>query len=160
MRTAAFVPALAMAIALAAAPAAAQFTAAVVPPKKLAKVDTMTVRDSVRQAQQQLATRLTDMRTWVDSAASAIAARTGTAPADTAQAAAGANDSTTVAAGEVAQPSIVDTTRAGAAAPPQKTDKTERFRNGAPAPATATPLPLLALLGAAAVVLGLVLRRV
>ena len=47
----------------------AQFTAALVPPRVKAKVDTTARRDSVRRATVALAARVTDMKKWVDSAA-------------------------------------------------------------------------------------------
>ncbi|MEO6208896.1 MAG: hypothetical protein ABIQ10_02110 [Gemmatimonadaceae bacterium] len=49
--------------------ASAQFTAAIMPPRVKAKVDTVMRQDSVRRATVALATRVTDMRKWVDSAA-------------------------------------------------------------------------------------------
>ena len=49
--------------------ASAQFTAAVVPPRVKAKVDTTVKQDSVRRATVALAARVTDMKKWVDSAA-------------------------------------------------------------------------------------------
>lgn len=60
---------LACALAAVSATAGAQFTAAVVPPKAAAKVDTTVKQDSVRRATVALAARVTDMRKWVDSAA-------------------------------------------------------------------------------------------
>jgi hypothetical protein len=63
------IPMLVCALAISAAGARAQFTAAVVPPKVAAKVDTTVKKDSVRRATVALAARVTDMRKWVDSAA-------------------------------------------------------------------------------------------
>ncbi len=51
------------------ATANAQFTAAVVPPRVKAKVDTTAKQDSVRRATIAVAARVTDMKKWVDSAA-------------------------------------------------------------------------------------------
>jgi hypothetical protein len=51
------------------ATANAQFTAAVVPPRVKAKVDTTATQDSVRRATIAVAARVTDMKKWVDSAA-------------------------------------------------------------------------------------------
>jgi len=51
------------------ATAKAQFTAAVVPPRVKAKVDTTAKQDSVRRATIAVAARVTDMKKWVDSAA-------------------------------------------------------------------------------------------
>jgi hypothetical protein len=62
-------PLLVCALAVLTATANAQFTAAVVPPKVTAKVDTTVKQDSVRRATVALAARVTDMRKWVDSAA-------------------------------------------------------------------------------------------
>lgn len=63
------IPLIACALAAISATAGAQFTAAVVPPKVKAKVDTTEKQDSVRRATVALAARVTDMRKWVDSAA-------------------------------------------------------------------------------------------
>ena len=51
------------------ATANAQFTAAVVPPRVKAKVDSIATQDSVRRATIAVAARVTDMKKWVDSAA-------------------------------------------------------------------------------------------
>ncbi len=48
--------------------ASAQFTAAIIPPRAKAKVDTVMRQDSVRRATVALAARVTDMKKWVDSA--------------------------------------------------------------------------------------------
>jgi hypothetical protein len=63
------IPLLVCALAALTATANAQFTAAVVPPKATAKVDSTAKQDSVRHATVALAARVTDMRKWVDSAA-------------------------------------------------------------------------------------------
>ena len=63
------IPLLVCALAALTATAGAQFTAAVVPPKTAAKVDSTAKQDSVRHATVALAARVTDMRKWVDSAA-------------------------------------------------------------------------------------------
>jgi hypothetical protein len=132
-------------------PAAAQFTSAVVPPKEKPRVDSTAVRgDSVRREQVKLADRMKDMTAWVDSAAVALAAQPSSQAADTsapARTAAGASRDgervTAAATGEVA---------------PSR-DGTTRFENGAPAPATATELPLLFLLGIGVTLVGVALRR-
>jgi hypothetical protein len=64
------IPLLVCALAALTATAGAQFTAAVVPPAAKANVDTTAKKDSVRRATVALAARVTDMRKWVDSAAS------------------------------------------------------------------------------------------
>ncbi|MDB4907328.1 MAG: hypothetical protein JWO05_2112 [Gemmatimonadetes bacterium] len=119
-------------MALAASPASAQFTTFVSPPKKdsiaaaaAAVASTPAKRDSVQRV------ALGNMKTWVDS----VAGTTGS----TATVAAPLDSTTTV------------TTPAPAAAPrPAQTT----FTNGAVAPATASMLPALALLGLAALSLG------
>lgn len=132
----------AAALFLAPAPALAQFTTAVQPPARdsapatVAAAESVVVarRDSVVQAQR------TDLRAWVDSAASALAAA---APMDTA-----VPPDDSVAAVVGAPP-----------ARPAPSAPTTEFREGAPAPATATPLPLLLLAGGALAGLGAALRR-
>jgi hypothetical protein len=63
------IPLLVCALAALTVTADAQFTAAVVPPKAAAKVDTTVKKDSAHRATVALAARVTDMRKWVDSAA-------------------------------------------------------------------------------------------
>jgi hypothetical protein len=75
------------------ATADAQFTAAVVPPKTAAKVDSTAKQDSVRHATVALAARVTDMRKWVDSAAGV------SLPRDDSSAALASNSSTADTAG-------------------------------------------------------------
>ena len=87
--------------------------------------------DSIRTVQ------LSDMREWVDSASVAMAAAPDTAAVE-------------VDSGEVAmeRPEL-----------PRDREPTTEFREGAPAPATATRLPLLALIGIGALGIGAVLVR-
>ena len=63
------IPLVACALAALTATAGAQFTAAVVPPRVKAAVDTTVRKDSAHRATVALAARVTDMRKWVDSAA-------------------------------------------------------------------------------------------
>jgi hypothetical protein len=63
------IPLIVCALAALTATAGAQFTAAVVPPRVKAAVDTTVKKDSVKRATVALAARVTDMRKWVDSAA-------------------------------------------------------------------------------------------
>jgi hypothetical protein len=139
------------ALVCAASPAAAQFTSAVVPPQAKQRVDTTVARaDSMRKQQEKLAQRMKDMNAWVDSAAVALAAQPNAQAADTsaaARSAAGASRTgeqvTATATGEVAV----------------GRDGATKFKNGAPAPATATELPLLLVLGIGATLAGVALRR-
>ncbi|HVE78516.1 MAG TPA: hypothetical protein VNA89_06630 [Gemmatimonadaceae bacterium] len=122
----------AFAVALAAQPASAQFTTVVRPAARTdSVVDSTPIvarRDSVTRA------TLADLRAWVDSSA-ALASR---APAD----------STTVPDSAAA---VVD------AAQPAAPERTTEFSDGAVAPATASPLPFLALLGVVSFLIGLAL---
>jgi hypothetical protein len=119
------------------APAAAQFTTVIVPPKKEQPAPVAANPESPA-ADAAIAARITDMKAWVDSAAVALAAK----PAAVA----------------------VDTTTQTEAEPPAKAaaqvaQETTEFRDGAPAPDTATPLPLLIVLGVSALAGGALIRR-
>ena len=120
-------------MAFAASPASAQFTTFVSPPKKdsvaataAAATATPAKRDSVQRV------ALGNMKTWVDS----VAGTTGTAAAVITPV-----DSTTKA---VTTPAVA----------PEPRPAPTTFSNGAVAPATASMLPALALLGLAALSLG------
>lgn len=160
----------------------AQFTAAVVAPRTTAKVDTTARKDSVRRATVALAARVTDMKKWVDSAAGVPLPP----ESDSASAVASASDTTTPAtkdsvilnrnarvradsASSIATVEVHDSTglRPDSAATPNRptsahprTDRvTTRYTPGAPAPNTATALPLLALIAASTLLAGVALRR-
>lgn len=147
----AIIPALVLAASAELLPA--QFTTVVVPPPRPERPqvprsiagDTSILRDTSATK------RMQEMSAWVDSAAVAMGIETAAAeslavpvPADSVAQPAGPPADTT------GRP-VTDTTasREGAA----------RWREGAPAPDTATPLPLVALLGAGLVGAGLYLRR-
>jgi hypothetical protein len=120
---------------LAAAPsiAAAQFTTVIRPPERQEAVPTaaeVAARDSVATLQ------ITSMQAWVDSVAAEAAAQGDTIVAE-------------VSAGAV----VTDSAELVAA----RSGSTTSFRDGASAPDTATPLPLLLLSGLLAVGLGGVL---
>jgi hypothetical protein len=132
------------ALVAAASPAAAQFTTAI-PPRPRADADVPpAVADSIARDTSTVE-RLRDMREWVDSAAVAI--DVDVPPADSALA---AGDSSARADSAGAAP--VPETRVAQGAPPA-------FRDGAPAPDTATPLPLIALAGGSLLVAGAWLLR-
>lgn len=125
--------------------ASAQFTAVVAPPPPTRKAQAAVAhadsasrnvgaRDSAN------ATRLTDMKTWVDSATVALTGQAVTAPATALDTAA-----------DVAP-------KAAAAATPAQTAE-PAMHDGARAPDTATPLPTLALIGTGALGAGLLLLR-
>ena len=123
--------------ALLAAPAAsAQFTGLVTPPAPPAPPVELVASAGDVTADTTPARRMSDMKAWVDSAAVAVAAQ---APPDTAT-----------------PPVVVETPPAGVT-PPQ--EEVPAFREGAPAPDTATPLPALLVVGAGLVAGGALLRR-
>jgi cobalamin biosynthesis Mg chelatase CobN len=146
-------------VAASAAPAAAQFTSAVIPPPSsgrdslariVARTDTMS-RPSHAPDSSAAAT-LSSMKVWVDSVALAMGNRPPGAAADTT--AAGAPVEAPSAGRTPSRSRDTVTTRVEA-----EGGEVTRFRNGAPAPETATPLPLLAVLGVVSVVAGALLRR-
>lgn len=116
---------------LAAAPAAAsaQFTTYIAPPKKVDTTKPPTVAQARAAADSATRATLGNMKAWVDSAAGETIPAESTAVATT---------TTTVSNGET-------------------TTETTAFRNGAPAPETASDLPMLALIGFAALSLGTVM---
>ena len=130
-----------------ATPAAAQFTATVVPPPRAKQPAAEAARPlAAPRADSAAAARLSDLRAWVDSAAGAIA----TEPAADSQA-----PSETV--GDSADTAMVTGPTSRSVAAAQR--ETQEFRNAAPAPATASSLPLLALLGLGSLLLGITVRR-
>jgi hypothetical protein len=165
--------------------AGAQFTAAVVPPRTKSKVDSTAMQDSVRRATVALAARVTDMKKWVDSAAgvSVPAADSTTSKADsktskkgsaatpltkdsvvmTRNARVRADSAAAIMTVEVHDSSGLKGTDSAKAVPPTSSRDssagTKRFANGAPAPATASLLPLLALAGLSTLLAGAALRR-
>jgi hypothetical protein len=127
-------------------PAAAQFTAAVVPPPAVKDSSSETRRGApeARSDSAAVAARqLSDLREWVDSAALAVEARPTERPLATTP-----GDTLSAAMEEANMP----------AAAPARTETVE-FRNGAIAPSTASPLPLLALLGVGSLLIGIAVRR-
>ncbi len=165
-----------------AAPAGAQFTAAVVPPRAKAKIDTIVTQDSVRRATVALAARVTDMRKWVDSAAgvsipAADSARQTAKTADSAKTAV-MRDSVILnrnariradSAASIATVEVHDSTGLKApvdsarTVPPTSRNNargdTKTFASGAPAPATASMLPFLAIAGVTSLLAGAALGR-
>ncbi|HJU69733.1 MAG TPA: hypothetical protein VJ650_15945 [Gemmatimonadaceae bacterium] len=121
---------------LAAPGASAQFTGLVTPPPRPAPPVEIIAEAGAVVADTSAAARMSDMKAWVDSAAVAVAAQT---PQDT------------------ATPPVVIQTPAAAEPAPQ--EEVSAFREGAPAPNTATPLPALVLLGMGLLAGGAALRR-
>ncbi|MDQ2768609.1 MAG: hypothetical protein M3Y30_15820 [Gemmatimonadota bacterium] len=164
--------------------AGAQFTAVVVPPRVKAKVDTTVTKDSVRRATVALAARVTDMRKWVDSAAGvSIPAGDSTMSVKNSAAAAAppmkdsvvmshnarvrADSAASIATVEVHDSAGLKASDSAKVVPPTSSRNasrdslrdTKRFASGAPAPNTASLLPLLALAGASTLLAGAALRR-
>lgn len=121
----------AAALAIGSGTAQAQFTSLVTPPRRPQPAPAMVAQQQAK-ADSVAHVAVTDMRAWVDSAAGSVGAATAT-PAE----------STTVAA--------------PVTTPAPQPQPTTAFREGATAPQTASPLPLLALIGAGALVLGALL---
>ncbi|MDQ6887291.1 MAG: hypothetical protein M3068_08355 [Gemmatimonadota bacterium] len=138
----------------AAAPAAAQFTTVIQPPASAVKQQQQAVAriDSARKRTDSatVASRLTNMKSWVDSAAGVTESRKPVPPPDSAA---------TVRPGARADSAAPPLTAVSTRAVPAPAETHTTFRDGAPAPATGTELPLLALLASGAVVAGAVLRR-
>lgn len=142
-----------------AAPAAAQFTSAVIPPPQPVR-DTATAipradtaRPPRRSQDSSTAATLSSMKAWVDSAAQALSTQTPAMGADT------TSTGAAKARGQSTRPPARSARDTGATHAENDTGRVQRFRNGAAAPDTATALPLLTLLGLGAVVAGAVLRR-
>jgi hypothetical protein len=132
------IPTISFVLALLAAPAAsAQFTGLVTPPPRPAPPAELVARGGDVTSDTAVGRRMTDMKAWVDSAAVAVEAQ---APRDT----------------TTPPPVIVETPPAAEPAPQEEVSA---FREGAPAPDTATPLPALLLLGAGLIAGGAALRR-
>ena len=130
-------------LALSAIPASAQFTSVVVPPPAkpapVAQAGAPTIaerRDSAARV------TMTNMKDWVDSAAATLGVSV--APVDSARA-------------PVAAPAAQPDSQAAARTPARR--ETTEFREGAQAPNTATPIPMLAMLGLVSLVAGLLLLR-
>ena len=127
-----------------AVPASAQFTGVVVPPPAKAVVVADTVTRTIAERRDSASrVTITNMKDWVDSAAATL----GVAPAPVPVPVGVADSLQPVPAAPQAAPTM--------AAPPATTE----FREGAPAPNTATPVPTLALLGLLSLVAGLWLLR-
>ena len=114
----------------------AQFTTFVAPPRKAAVDSPATVVAAKARADSVARMSLTDMKTWVDSAAG------------TSTQVASANDST-MAAANAAAPAVQ--------APAGNARETTTFSNGAIAPNTASPLPAYLATGLASLSVGLFL---
>ncbi len=142
------IAAVAALVTVAAVPAAAQVASVVAPPK-VAHAETAQVQAKAIAAKRDtsVATRLSDMKSWVDSA-SGVAIKTtpisATPSADSTRPRITSADTARAASTVRAQPARVEATT---------------FHNGAAAPATATLLPMIVLAGIALLSAGVVLIR-
>ena len=133
----------AAALAVCSVEASAQFTGVVVAPKaKPAVVADSTPKSVVERRDSVAKVNLGNMKDWVDSAAAKIGVPVAPVVTDSAMA--------PVAPAPLARPQDP-----GVPAPRSTTE----FREGAAAPSTATPIPLLALLGVSSLLAGLWLLR-
>ena len=130
-------------LALCSVKASAQFTGVVVPPKAKVTVAVDSTPKAVAKLRDSVAkVNLGNMKDWVDSAAATLGVPVAPAVTDTAIRA-------PVAPAPVAHAEVPAATARG----------TTEFREGAAAPNTATPIPLLALLGISSLAAGLWLLR-
>ena len=128
-------------LALSAIPASAQFTGVVVPPPAKAAAVVQAQAETISERRDSAArVTMTNMKDWVDSAAAKLGVTV--APVDSALAPVNAP-----AAPQAAAPT------------PARSGETTEFREGAQAPNTATPIPMLALLGLVSLIAGLLLLR-
>jgi hypothetical protein len=134
---------------IAVAPAAAQITTTIAKPKPNEQVQAAAARREAATQDSVARVTLTDMKTWVDSAANALAVRPDTAGTPSVSGVAAPQPP---AAGDSAQPS-------SPASPQEPAPREPEFREGARAPNTATSFPTLALVGGALIIVGTVLRR-
>jgi hypothetical protein len=132
----------AAAVALFSVPASAQFTGVVVAPPKPAPAVDSAPKTIAERRDSAVKVTMTNMKDWVDSAATSLGVPV--APV--------VIDSAATAAAVAPMPAHVDSAAHVARA-------TTEFREGAPAPNTATPIPLLALLGLTSLVAGLWMMR-
>jgi hypothetical protein len=108
-------------------------------PKPTDSAKVVVVRHETVRTDTSMRMRLTDMKTWVDSAAGSVAPPASAKPPEAIPA--------------VPTPPTPDT----ASINPVSRDSVARLRHGRRAPATASDLPLFALIGAAALAVGTVL---
>lgn len=164
--------------------AGAQFTAAVVPPRVKAKADTVMKQDSVRRATVALAARVTDMKKWVDSAAGvsipaadstslSVRGKTDSSKTPVVKDSVILNRNARIRADSAASIATVEvhdstglkapTDSAKTVPPPTSRNDThgdtKTFASGAAAPATASLLPLLAIIGATTLLAGAALVK-
>ena len=118
------------------------------PPRKNEPAQQAAAQQREKVAQDSVArVAMTGMKEWVDSASAALAIRPDTVPnaADTA----------------VGTPRVATAPapKSDSSANARASERQSEFRNGARAPNTATPIPMIALAGVLLIVMGMALRR-
>jgi hypothetical protein len=118
------------------------------PPRKTEPAQQAAAQQREKVAQDSVArVAMTGMKEWVDSASAALAIRPDTVPnaADTA----------------VGTPRVATAPapKSDSSANARASERQSEFRNGARAPNTATPIPMIALAGVLLIVMGMALRR-
>ncbi|HTK50474.1 MAG TPA: hypothetical protein VL308_01235 [Gemmatimonadaceae bacterium] len=118
------------------------------PPRKTEPAQQAAAQQREKVAQDSVArVAMTGMKEWVDSASAALAIRPDTVPnaADTA----------------VGTPRVATAPapKSDSSANARASERQSEFRNGARAPNTATPIPMIALAGVLLIVMGMGLRR-
>ena len=127
---------------LSAVPASAQFTGVVVPPPAKAPAVAPAVAQTLAERRDSaVKVTMTNMKDWVDSAAATLGVVAAPVATDT------------------AQPPVAAAPAPVAQEPAPRVPETTEFREGAPAPNTATPIPMLALTGLVSLAAGLWLLR-
>jgi hypothetical protein len=133
----------------------AQFTTFIPPRNKVAdSVKAQVVAEQKAQVDSSIQTQLTNMKTWVDSAAGV--AGVPLAVPDTTKDSLATKSAMT---DSLAARSVAQVADSAVARPAPTAADTAVLRNGARAPATATSLPLLVLLGSLALLVGAILIR-
>ena len=118
------------------------------PPRKTEPAQQAAAQQREKVAQDSVArVAMTGMKEWVDSASAALAIRPDTVPtaADTA----------------LGSPRVATAPapKSDSSANARASERQSEFRNGARAPNTATPIPMIALAGVLLIVMGMALRR-
>jgi hypothetical protein len=141
----------------------AQVTTVVAPPRPAEQAKVEAARKTQAQADSVARVTMTDMKAWVDSAAMAVASSSGDRAAPTGTVAARPDsatrpDSAAPVASEstvaVRDSAVVPDSAATAVAAAPAPQLPARASEGVPAPDTATPIPTVALIGGALLLIG------
>ena len=142
---------------LAVADVGAQVTTVVAPPRPAEQAKVEAARKTQAQADSVARVTMTDMKAWVDSAAMAVASSAGDRAAPTGTVATRPDSAAPVASEStvaVRDSAVVRDSAATAAAAAPSPQLPARASEGVPAPDTATPIPTVALIGGALLLIG------